>query len=86
MPLPKDDKSKFLARIGYTLNNWQLLESDIREQILTQPAVLVETNQYGEKYAIRATLTGRNGLSLNVLTIWMVRDRLTYFVTLVPDR
>jgi hypothetical protein len=39
IPLPKDDKSQFLARAGYTLDNWQQLERDIREQILTLEAV-----------------------------------------------
>ncbi len=27
VPLPKDDKSKFLAQAGYTLDNWQQLET-----------------------------------------------------------
>ncbi|MFM6401554.1 DUF6883 domain-containing protein, partial [Planktothrix sp.] len=35
VPLPKDDKSKFLAQAGYTLDNWQQLEQDLRNQILT---------------------------------------------------
>lgn len=26
VPLPKDDKSKFLQKAGYTLDNWQQLE------------------------------------------------------------
>ena len=34
--LPKDDKSKFLAQAGYTLENWQQLEQDLRTQVLTQ--------------------------------------------------
>jgi hypothetical protein len=25
VPLPKDDKSQFLARAGYTVDNWQQL-------------------------------------------------------------
>lgn len=32
--LPKDDKSQFLAQAGYTIENWQQLEQDLREQIL----------------------------------------------------
>jgi len=86
VPLPKDDKSQFLARAGYTLDNWQQLEQDLRSQILTQPAELIEINRYGEKYAIRACLRGTNGLKLNILTIWMVANDTTKFVTLVPDK
>jgi hypothetical protein len=43
--LPKDDKSKFLAQAGYTLDHWQQLEQDLRTQILTQPAELIEENR-----------------------------------------
>jgi hypothetical protein len=84
--LPKDDKSKFLAQAGYTLSNWHQLEQDLRSQILTQPAEFVEVNRYGEKYFIRATLRGSNGVALDVLTVWMVSNGTTKFVTLVPDK
>lgn len=86
VPLDKDDKSKFLARAGYTLDNWQQLEQDIRIQVLTQPAEPIETNRYGEKYAIRAYLRGVNGVEINILTIWMVTNGTAKFVTLVPDK
>ncbi len=42
VPLPKDDKSQFLARAGYTVDNWQQLEQDLRTQVLTQPAEQIE--------------------------------------------
>jgi hypothetical protein len=47
---------------------------------------LIEVNRYGEKYAIRACLRGVNGVELNILTIWMVANGTTKFVTLVPDK
>ena len=56
VPLPKDDKSKFLAQAGYTLNNWRRLKEDIRVQILPQPAKLSEKTSYGDKYEIRTCL------------------------------
>ncbi|MGF1522662.1 MAG: DUF6883 domain-containing protein [Leptolyngbyaceae cyanobacterium] len=84
--LPKDDKSKFLAQAGYTLDNWQQLEQDLRTQVLTQTAEFVETTRYGKKYAIAACLRGPNGVEISVLTIWMVTNGTTRFVTLVPDK
>lgn len=84
--LPKDDKSQFLAQAGYTLNNWQQLEQDLRTQVLTQPAESVKTTRYGQKYFIRARLLGSNGIGLSVLTVWMVENGITRFVTLVPDK
>lgn len=86
VPLPKDDKSKFLAQAGYTLDNWQQLKQDLRVQVLSQPAELIETNRYGRKYAIRACLRGVNEIELNILTIWMLTNDTTRFVTLVPDK
>lgn len=87
-PLPEDDKSKFLAKAGYTQENWQQLERDLREQILPLEAVLFERSRYGEKYEIRGTLTGPNGVSLRVVTIWMIEfpSRQPKFITLVPDK
>lgn len=84
--LPKDDKSQFLQRAGYTLENWQQLEIDLREQILTQPTKFVETTIYGSKYRIDAALRGVNGVELEVTTIWMLTNQQAKFVTLVPKR
>jgi len=84
--LPKDDKSKFLAQAGYKLDNWQQLEQDLRTEVLKQPAELIETSRYGKKYFIRARLLGTNGIELSILTIWMVTNSTTRFVTLVPDK
>lgn len=84
--LPKDDKSKFLEQAGYTLENWQQLEADLRSQVLTQPAEFLEETLYGCKYAIDATLKGVNGVELQVTTIWMLTKEETKFVTLVPSR
>lgn len=86
IPLPKDDKSNFLQQAGYNLNNWQMLEADLRSQVLTKPAEFSEHTLYGEKYQIQATLTGLNEVKLEITTIWMVTDQQTKFVTLVPSR
>jgi len=52
IPLPKDDKSQYLAQGGYTLDNWQQLERDLREQILILEAQPTLKTKYGEKYEI----------------------------------
>ena len=68
------------------MRNWKQLEEDLRTQVLTQPARLVETTRYGNKYEIRTSIVGRNGVALDIITIWMVSDEVPRFVTLVPDR
>ena len=84
--LPKDDKSQFLAQAGYTLENWQELEQDLREQILPLEAVPTEETPYGQKIMLVGSLMGPNGTALSVKTIWIVSAGLTRFVTLFPVR
>lgn len=82
--LEKDDKSKFLAQAGYTLENWQELEQDLREQILSLEAIPTAQTQYGQKFSITGDLTGRNQYRIRVKTVWIVAQGITRFVTLFP--
>jgi hypothetical protein len=84
IPSPKDDKSKYLASAGYTLENWQQLEQDLRVQILPLEAIPTTKTPYGQKYAVTGNLTGVNGTTIRVKTIWMVSGSITRFVTLFP--
>lgn len=86
VPLPKDDKSKYLAQAGYTLENWEQLEQDIRNQVLIEPAELIESTRYGDKYSIRAYLRGPNQATLKILTIWMMTKGQARFIALTPDK
>ncbi|AIE75893.1 MULTISPECIES: DUF6883 domain-containing protein [unclassified Synechocystis] len=82
--LPKDDKSQYLARAGYTRSNWRQLEQDLRQQILTLDAIPTGKTQFGQKYEIIGFLKGPNGKCLNVKTIWIVTETDTRLVTLLP--
>lgn len=88
LPQARGDKSAFLARVGYTLENADQLLRDLRTQILPLEAVALESNKFGRYYEIRGTLTGPNGLMLAVRTIWMTEylSGATKFVTLIPDK
>lgn len=85
---PDNDKSKFLARAGYSSENWQRLLEDIRTQILPVEAELMRKTAYGDLFRIRGKLLGPNGVSLSVITIWMMEyaSRQTKFITLFPDK
>ncbi|MBD2082083.1 DUF6883 domain-containing protein [Leptolyngbya sp. FACHB-17] len=86
VPLRKDNKSQFLARAGYTLENWQQLEQDLRSQILPLEATPTLLTRYGQKYGISGELTGVNEISIAVTTIWIVQAGVTRFVTLFPNQ
>ncbi len=85
---PDNDKSKFLARAGYSSDNWQRLLEDIRTQILPTEAELMRKTAYGDLFRIRGKLLGPNGVSLRVITVWMAEyaSRQTKFITLFPDK
>lgn len=84
IPLAKDDKSKFLAQADYTLENWQRLQQDLREQILPLEATPTAATPYGQKYSITGNLISPNGRTIGVKTIWIVTEQRTQFVTLFP--
>ncbi|NUO83642.1 hypothetical protein HUU05_26505 [candidate division KSB1 bacterium] len=88
IPRAEDDKSKFLANAGYTKENWQTLESDLREQILTLDADETEQTKHGIVYEIRGKLERPNGRVLAVATIWMKEASTgqTKFITLYPAK
>ena len=88
VPLARADKSKFLARAGYTTENPSVLIADLRYQILPLDATPAGSTEFGDFFEICGTLRGPNGVSLRVKTIW-IREHLqgsTRFVTLLPDK
>lgn len=88
VPLARADKSKFLARAGYSTENGRRLMADIRVQILPLDATPAGTTQFGDFFEIRGILRGPNGVSLRVKTIWIQEhlQGMTRFVTLLPDK
>lgn len=84
----RNDKSQWLAQAGYTLENWQELENDLRVQILSLEATPIESTKYGQTYEIKGELTGPNGKSLLVCTIWMTETATgnTKLITIYPDK
>ena len=65
-------KARFFARLGYSTDNWQRLDEDLRRQHLSTPVHRVEVTRYGQKYEIRAILKGPNGRSAQVVSVWFV--------------
>ena len=88
VPLGRADKSKFLARAGYTTENPSDLIADIRSQILPLDPRPAGSTKFGDFSETGGVLRGPNGVSLREKTIW-IREHLqgsTRFVTLLPDK
>jgi hypothetical protein len=79
-------KARLLAQFGYTLQNRERLEADIRRGLEAEVRVVRPTD-YGKRYEIGMTLQTPSGEPLTIRTIWQI-DIGTEFprlITLYPD-
>lgn len=72
--------------MGYSAPNWQVLERDIRNQHLTDPAEPGKESHLGAKFLITAPLRGPNGETRQVTTVWLYRpgQGIPELVTIEP--
>ena len=79
----KNDKSAFLANLGYTIITWTDLINDIRQLAQSNDAYLQQKTPFGDIYEIRGRLRG-----LGVVTIWLltVDSGKFRFITLFPHK
>jgi len=84
----RGDKSAFLARGGYTLENTNQLLQDLRTQLLSLDATPLHSTEFGQFYEIRGPLVGPNAVTLQIRTIWMKENLsgVTKFITLIPEK
>jgi hypothetical protein len=80
-------KAKLLLQCGYSLDNWQQLETDIRKFHLNADVNLIKETAYGTRYEIITELITPSDRKILVKTVWQI-DIGTEFprlITLVPD-
>ena len=79
-------KAQYLAGLGYDARSWKRLEEDLRVQLLTLPAEQGRQSPYGQKYEILGLLTGPNGRSGWVRSIWIVPhgESAPRLITVIP--
>jgi hypothetical protein len=84
-PVGRFKAGSFVA-LGYSPNEWQRLEADLRAQHLSRDAMMGEANPYGQKYEIRAPITGPTGRTAEVVSVWVVLagEDFPRFVTAFP--
>lgn len=79
-------KAAFFGALGYEATAWQRLETDLRKQILSQPALELEPTPFGRKFAIHGKLKGPSGRAAEVTSIWILLtdEDFPRFVTAYP--
>jgi len=79
----ENDKSSFLKKLGYSLQNWEELANEIRAIVLENEAIYSRPAPYGgELYRVEGHLR-----DFGVITIWIVKteENTCRFVTLFPN-
>lgn len=86
-PRPKDDKSRLLGRIGFSIDAPGVLEAAIRLHASEGDAVMDAQDVYGEHFVLIGKLTGPSGV-LNIKSVWVRRvgEDTVRFVTLYPAK
>jgi len=79
-------KARFFYSLGYTQNNWESLENDLRKLDISQAEMTGET-EYGTKFEIRGSIKGPGGRTANIITGWIILhgEEVTRFVSAYPE-
>ena len=87
-PRQRNDKSKFLNKLGFYEENWQFLKEAILKLYSQNDTESTEANQYGITYKVCGFLEGLNGSQLDIITIWInnYSSNELRFVTLFPKK
>ena len=77
---PHSERGQHKARVfeqavGFNLSNWELLKQAIVDELPTRPATVTSETAFGKKYEVIVPITGPNGRTVDVLTVWQF-DRL----------
>ena len=84
---PVDDKSRFLAKVGFSLSNWKALKDAIAELARQTDAVEHRRDEYGTYWRCEGQIVGPAGTA-SVVLIFQERtiDGRFRFVTLRPSK
>ena len=84
VPKDKNDKSRFLNDLGYSLDNWEDLANDICKIINENEAIFQKSSPFGgDLFEVKGQL--RN---FGIVTIWLLleSENTFKFVTLFPNK
>jgi len=78
-------KAAFFRALGYTDDDWERLEGDIRS-VLTNDAMVGEQTGYGQKLEVRGNITGPAGRNAEIVTAWIILkgESIPRFITAYP--
>ncbi len=86
-PRPRNDKSRLLGRMGFSIDAPDVLETAIRVHALDGEAVLDGQDVYGHHFVLAGNLVGPT-YTLLIESVWVRRtgEAIVRFVTLKPAK
>ena len=79
-------KAAVFQKLGYSAENWKLLEATLKEIILSNAVEKGEDTEYGRKYIVEGFTISPTGKDVHLITIWIIlkKELAPRFVTVYP--
>jgi SPP1 gp7 family putative phage head morphogenesis protein len=71
----------FTSRLGYDINNWKDLRTEILNRASYYPATLKSSGKFGNNYEQKIIIYGLKGTTANVIVGWNIVNDVTKLVT-----
>ena len=80
-------KARLLISMGYSIDDWQRLQADIRVHHVSADIDCEADSDYGRRYEIVAALRGPSGGSVVFRSIWQIDFGTDYprLITMYPE-
>jgi hypothetical protein len=79
-------KASFFVALGFSNERWEVLRDALLAIAASADALPGQESRFGQKFEVRATLSGLSGRIAEVLTVWMMPNGqdFAHFVTAFP--
>ena len=79
-------KAAVFRGLGYSTENWEAFERNLRNLILAQDTREAEESQYGKKYIVGGRFAGPSGDTMQIVTVWVILkgENIPRFITAYP--
>jgi hypothetical protein len=76
-------KAVFFRRLGYSAENWQEFDQQLRELILSHDAAEIEETRFGKKFVVKGPFVGQSGEVVQIVTVGVIlkNENVPRFIT-----
>jgi len=67
-------KAAFFAKLGFTVEQWEILAESLRKHGMTNPVVKTVRSEYGVSYCAEGPIETQGGVRPNIRTVWIIEE------------